>query len=358
MKRNLCSAVAVASLVILASSGLFAVEAPPSAAATSTTARPYKVINSAKVGGDGAFDYVYADSSTRRLYIPRGNRVTIFDLDTLKPAGEIPECIGARGVAVDPEAHHGFSSSKPVVMWDSVTLQTIKKIDVEGKPDGMFFHAPTHHVFVFSHEAPNATVIESSDGSIVGTIDLGGQPEQAVSDDQGHIYVNLEDKASLAVIDAKTLKVTGRYEFGEIAKTPTGLALDVKNRILFSCCRNPAVCVILKADDGKIISHLPIGAGCDGAVFNPATKETFTSQRDGTLTVIKEFDPSRFEVVQNVQTKAGAKTLTLDPKTNKIYSITADRLPPPPAAPGETAPRPGRGQIIPDTFTILVVGAE
>lgn len=353
MKRNLSSALVAACLITVAQSGAVAVESHPAAAA-----RPYKVINSAKVGGDGAFDYVYADSTTRRLYIPRGNRVTVFDLDTLKPAGEIPECIGARGVAVDPKAHRGFSSSKPVVMWDSLTLQTIKKIEVDGKPDGMFFDPTTHHVFVFSHEAPNATVLESSDGTVVGTIDLGGQPEQAVSDGQGHIYVNLEDKASLAVIDANTLKVTARYEFGDVAKTPTGLALDVKNRILFSCCRNPSVCVIMNADDGKIISHVPIGAGCDGAVFNPATMEAFTSQRDGTLTVIKEFTPSRFEVVQNVQTKAGAKTLTLDPKTNQIYSITADRLPPPPAVPGETAPRPGRGQLIPDTFTILVVGAE
>jgi len=326
--------------------------------ATAPTGHSYKVVNSAKVGGDGAFDYVYADASARRLYIPRGNRVTVFDLDTLKPAGEIPDAMGARGVAIDPKTHHGFSSSKPVVMWDSETLATIKKIEVEGKPDGMFFDPTTHHVFVLSHEAPNATVLESSDGSIVGTIDLGGQPEQAVSDGQGHIYINLEDKGSLAVVDANTLKVTAHYNFSEKAKTPTGLALDVKNHILFSCCRNPASCVIMNADDGKIITTVPIGAGCDGAVFNPATMEAFTSQRDGTLTVIKEFSPSHFEVAQNVTTKAGAKTCTLDPKTNQIFSITADRLPPPPAAPGEAAPRPGRGQIVPDSFTILVVGAE
>ena len=350
MKRNLCPALVAACLFPFAAQGALAPSEP------ATTGHPYKVVNSAKVGGEGAFDYVYADVSTRRLYIPRGNRVTVFDLDTLKPAGEIPDCNGARGVAVDPKSHHGFSSSKPVVMWNTETLATIKTIDVEGKPDGMFFDPTTHHVFVLSHETPNATVIESSDGAIVGTIDLGGEPEQAVSDGQGRIYINLENKASLAVVDANTLKVIAHYDFSAIGKTPTGLALDVKNHILFACCRAPATCVILNADDGKIITHLPIGAGCDGAVFNPATMEAFSSQRDGTLTVIKEFSPTRFEVAQNVQTKAGAKTCTLDTKTNQIISITADRTAPPPAVPGESAPRPGRGQIIPDTFTILVVG--
>ena len=320
------------------------------------TDQPYKVVKSEKGGGDGASDYVLADASARRLYFARGDRVMVHDLDTLKLVKEIPDCKGARGVAVDPKAHHGFSSSSPVVMWDSQTLATIKTIAVEGKPDAMFFDPGTEHVYVLSHVAPNATVLDSKDGSIVGTIDLGGAPEQAVADNQGHIYVNLEDKAQVAVIDAKTLKVTAHYDFSDKGKVATGLALDVKNRILFACCRNPAICVVLNADDGKVITTLPIGGWCDGAVFNPATMEAFTSQRDGTLTVIKQTSPGKFEVVQTVQTKNGAKTCTLDSKTNQIFLITADRLPPPPAAPGEPAARPGRGAIVPDSFTILVVG--
>jgi DNA-binding beta-propeller fold protein YncE len=291
--------------------------------------------------------------------------VVVYDLDTLKLAGEIPDCKGARGVAVDPKSHHGFSSSSPVVMWDTQTLATIKTIAVEGEPDAMFFDPGTQHVYVLSHATPNATVLDSKDGTIVGTIDLGGEPEQAVSDGQGHIYVNLEDKASVAVIDAKTLEVTAHYNFSDKAETATGLAIDVKNHILFSCCRKPATCVILNTDDGKVITTLPIGAGCDGAVFNPATMETFASNRDGTLSIIKQTSPGHFEVVQTVQTKAGAKTCTLDSKTNQIVSITADRTPPPakPATPppaptdGTKKPRGGsRGQIIPETFTILVVG--
>ena len=349
MKKYLSPALAVSCLLTFAQVSF----AQPKPAATD---QPYKVVKSEKVGGDGAFDYVYADVAARRLYFARGDRVMVHDLDTLKLVKEIPDCKGARGVAIDPKSHRGFSSSSPIVMWDSQTLETIKTITVEGKPDGMFFDPGTGHIFVLSHAAPNATVLDGKDGTIVGTIDLGGAPEQAVTDNQGHIYVNLEDKASIAVIDANTLKVTAHYQFGDKAETATGLALDVKNRILFSCCRKPATCVILNADDGKVITTLPIGGWCDGAVFNPATMETFASNRDGTLTVIKQTKPGTFEVVQTVQTKNGAKTCTLDSKTNQIFLITADRLPPPPAAPGEPAPRPGRGAIVPDSFTILVVG--
>jgi DNA-binding beta-propeller fold protein YncE len=179
---------------------------------TATAAQPYKVVNSSRVGGAGGFDYVFADVDSRRLYIPRSNRVTVFDLDTLKSAGEIPNFNNVHGVAVDPKSHHGFSSSKPVVMWDTQTLAVIKTIDVEGGPDGILFDPATQHIFILSHRAPSVTVLDSKDGSLVGPIDLGGAPEQAVSDNLGHVYIDLEDKDSIAVVDAKTLKVTAHYE--------------------------------------------------------------------------------------------------------------------------------------------------
>ena len=178
---------------------------------------PYKVLRTAKVGGEGGFDYVYADSVGRRLYVPRpaasGARVTVFNLDTLEPAGEIPNS-NARGVAVDPKSKHGFASSKPVVMWDTKTLATIKTIDVDGGPDGILFDPFNERVYVFSHRAPNATVIDATNGSVVGTIDLGGAPEQAVTDGNGHLYVDIEDKDNIAVVDAKTMKVTAHYDLG------------------------------------------------------------------------------------------------------------------------------------------------
>src|SRR5579862_8488274 len=230
---------------------------------------PYKVLKTAKVGGVGGFDYVYADDAGRRLYIPRtGNpaHVTVFNLDTLEPAGEIPNA-NARGAAVDPVSGHGFASSKPVVMWDTKTLSSIKTIDVEGGPDGILFDPFNQRVYVFSHRAPNATVINAADGSVVGTIDLGGAPEQAVTDGKGHLYVDLEDKDKIAVVDAKTMKVTTTYDLGGKGGGPSGLAFDVKNHILFAACHEPQAMVILDAETGKIITSLPIGRGVDGAVF-------------------------------------------------------------------------------------------
>jgi DNA-binding beta-propeller fold protein YncE len=318
---------------------------------------PYKVLKTAKVGGAGGFDYVYADSAGRRLYIPRtgnpGARITVFNLDTLESVGEIPET-SARGAAVDPKSNHGFVTSKPVVMFDSKTLAAIKKIDVEGGPDGILFDPFNERTYIWSHSAPNATVINSKDGSIVGTIDLGGAPEQAVTDGKGHIYVDIEDKDNVAVIDAKTMTVTGHYDLAGKGGTCAGLAMDVKNQILFVACRKPQTMVIMSAKDGKIIDALPLGAGTDGAVFNPNTMEAFSSQGDGTLTVIKENSPTSFVVEQTVTTPVRAKTLTLDSKTNQILLITAEYTPPPATPP--PGGRGGRGQMVPDTFSIVVVG--
>jgi DNA-binding beta-propeller fold protein YncE len=319
---------------------------------------PYKVLKTAKVGGAGGFDYVFADSDERRLYIPRGGspgHVSVFDLDTLAPVGEIPKA-SARGAAVDPKSHHGFSSSKPVVMWDTRTLATIKTIEVEGNPDGILFDHFNQRVYVFSHRAPHATVINSVDGSVMGTIDLDGAPEQAVTDGKGHVYVDIEDKANVAVIDAKTMKATAHYDLGDKGGTPAGLAFDVKNRILFVACRTPApgVMVMMNADTGKIVTTLPLAGGSDGAVFNPKTKEVFSSAGNATLTVLKENGPDSFAVEQTVKTMTGAKTLTLDSKTGHVLLIGAEYAAP--VTPAPAGARGGRGQMVPDSFTILVVG--
>jgi hypothetical protein len=347
--RRFCLLFAVA-FVILACIGL-AQQAP--------TAGPYKVLKTAKVGGDGGFDYVYADVAGRRLYIPRsgsvGARVTVFNLDTLEPAGEIPNASG-HGAAVDPKSGHGFASSKPVVMWDTKTLATIKTIDVDGGPDGILFDPFNQRVYIWSHRAPNATVINAVDGTVVGTIDLGGAPEQAVTDGKGHIYVDIEDKANVAAIDAKTMTVTAHYDLGDKGGTPAGLAFDVKNRVLFVACRTPApgTMVMLNADDGKIIASVPLAGGSDGAVFNPTTMEAFSSAGNGTLTVVKENSPASFAVEQIVQTMPSAKTLTLDSKTDHILVIGAESTPPP--TPPPAGGRGGRGQMVPGSFSILVVG--
>jgi DNA-binding beta-propeller fold protein YncE len=331
-------------------------------AQTTPSPKPYKVLNTAQVMGTGGIDYVYADSDGRRLYVPRGDQVLVFDLDTLKSVGAIPNA-RARGAAVDPKSHHGFCSSSPVVMWDTRTLQTIKTIDVQGRPDGILFEPATERIYVFSHSQPNATVIDGKEGVVIGTIDLGGAPEQAASDGQGRLYVDIEDKDNVAVVDVNTLKVTAHYDLGGKGGGPGGLGLDAKNHILFAFCHDPATAVILSAQDGKILATLPIGRGTDGGGFNPNTMEAFSSQGDGTLTIIKENSPTSFEVEQTVQTKSRARTCTLDTRDDRILLITTEPAPGSTAAPPTPAAgtgQPGRarggGRGGPGLLDILVVG--
>jgi len=348
-------------------------------------AGPYKIINTVKIGGDGGFDYVTADPDGRNLYVARSGpagHIGVFNLDTLAQVGDIPGVSG-HGAVVDTATGHGFSTSKPITMFDSKTFAIIKKIDVQGNPDGYLIDTFNHRFYDLSHSAPNITVIDTKDGSILGTIDIGGAPEQAVSDGKGKIYVDIEDKSAIAVIDAKTMTMTGKYDLSSKSGGCAGLALDVKNNILFAACRDKNDMVILSATDGHIIADLPIGQGGDGATFNPATMEAFSSQGDGTLTIIKENSPTSFVVEQTVTTPVRAKTLTLDPKTGHIYLITAEygpipapaapaaapaTPPTPPAAAAPGAPpaggRPGgpggfrgpRAPMIPGSFSIIVVG--
>ena len=342
---------------------------------------PYKVLKTARVGGEGGSDYIYADVAGRRLYIPRGGsravpatdstpakpaipgRITVFNLETLEPAGEIPGT-GGNGVAVDPKSGHGFSSSKPVSMFDTKTLQLIKTIDVgAAQPDGILFDSFNDRVYVFSHPTKDAIVIDSHDGTVLGTIDLGGVPEQGVADGKGTLYVVMQDaQGSVTVVDVKTMKATAHYPFVDTGRC-NGLALDAKNRVLFAACGNsgnpPAqppqpMMVVLSATDGRILANLPLAGGSDGAAFNPATMEAFSTHSNGTLTVVKEKSPTSFEVEQNLQTMLGARTLTFDSRTNHILTMSVERGPAPPPPPGAT--RPPQGAPVPGSFTILVIG--
>jgi DNA-binding beta-propeller fold protein YncE len=327
---------------------------------------PYKVDKIQIVGGEGGFDYVTADPDGRNLYVARsgpGGHIGVFNLDTLQQEGDIPNT-SAHGGAVDTETGHGFATSNPVTMFDAKTFAIIKKIDVQGRPDGYLNDPFNHHFYILSHATPNITVLDDKDGTILGTIDIGGAPEQAATDGHGKIYVDIEDKAAIAVIDASTMKMVGKYDLSSRGAGCAGLALDVKNQILFAACRDKHNMIILSATDGHIITDLPIGDGCDGATFNLETMEAFSSQGDGTLTVIKEDSPTSFRVEQTVPTPARAKTLTLDTKTGKLYLITAEYGPaslgaPPPANMPANAPewmkRP-RPPMIPGSFQILAVG--
>jgi hypothetical protein len=328
---------------------------------------PYNVLKIQLVGGEGGFDYVTADSDGRNLYVARSGpagHIGVYNLDTLAQVGDIPGT-SAHGGAVDTATGHGFATSKPVTMFDAKTFAILKKIDVQGNPDGYLNDAYNHHFYILSHSAPNITVLDDKDGSILGTIDIGGAPEQAAADGHGKIYVDIEDKAAVAVIDANTMKMVGKYDVSSKGGGCAGLALDAKNNILFAACRDKQNMIILSAEDGHILTDLPIGNGSDGATFNSATMEAFSSQGDGTLTVIKEDSPTSFSVEQTIATPARAKVLTLDTKTNQILTITAEYGPVPAApAAGATPPPAGapawmrgpRAPMIPHSFQIVVIG--
>jgi DNA-binding beta-propeller fold protein YncE len=343
---------------------------------------PYKVLKTARVGGEGGWDYIYADEAGRRLYIPRGAtrevaatgtapavpavqaRLTIFDLDTLKPLGEIAG-VGGNGTAVDPKSGHGFTSDHPKVsMFDTKTMTLLKSIDVgSARPDGILFDAFNQRVYVFSHPTKDATVIDAKEGTVVGTIDLGGVPEQGVADGKGMLYVVMQDAVgSVTAVDVKTMKATGHYSFIDKGGC-NGLALDVKNQVLFAACGrsgNPPaqppqpMMVILSAKDGKILTSLPLAGGSDGAAFNPATMEAFSTHGNGTMTIVKEISPTSFEVEQNLQTMNGARTITFDRQTGHLFTMSQERGPAPPPPPG--GGRPPQGTPVPGSFTILMVG--
>jgi len=327
-------------------------------AQNATTAGPYKILKTAKVGGEGGFDYIFADVEGRRLYIPRGGAtgLMVFNLDTLESVGGIGSA-KAGGATVDPKSHHGFSTTKPITMWDANTLQVIKTIDVDGRPDGILFDPYNERVWILSHVPPHATVIDAKEGTVVGTLDLGGAPEQAVSDGKGTIYVNISDKANIAVVDAKNMKVTAHYDVSSKGMRGSGLAYDAKNHILFAYYRQPSpTAVIVNAENGNIITTLPTGMGVDTVAFNPATMEAISTEYAGSMTFIKENSPTSFSVEQTLQTMPGAKTIALDAKTNRLFTMTAEFGPPPPDAQPGPAGRPARGPMVPGSFTILMVG--
>jgi DNA-binding beta-propeller fold protein YncE len=308
MSRNLLVLAALAVLLPLAA--VAHAQAP-------SQSGPYKVLQTVKVGGDGGMDYVGADSANRTLYVARSGaagHIGVFNLDTFAQVGDIPGT-SAHGAVVDDVTGHGFATSRAITMFDAKTFAIIKTIPVQGNPDGYLNDTVNHRFYDLSHSAPNITVIDDKDGSILTTIDIGGAPEQGQFDGKGKIYVDIEDKGAIAVIDSNTMKLDHTIDIKASGDGCAGLALDAKNGILFAACRTPQVMVIVNAASGKVITTLPIGQGCDGATFNPATMETFSSQGDGTLTVIKENSPTDFVVEQSVKTPVRAKTITLDTKT-------------------------------------------
>ena len=320
---------------------------------TPGSAQAYHVARTMLLGGDGGWDYVALDTVGHRLFVARQNRVMVVDPSDGKVLTEIPGLNRAHGIAFAYEAGHGFATSgadSTVTMFDLKTLQVLGHTTAAPDDDAVLYDPATKRIFTFNGDAHSSTVIDASSGQRIGTIELGAGPEFGVSSGDGKLYVNLEDKGAVAEIDASAMKVTREWSLAP-CQSPTGLAVDRAHHRLFSGCRNQ-VMAISDASAGRLITTMPIGAGVDGCAFDPGTALAFSSNGDGTLTVVHEDGPSQFRVVANVTTRRGARTLALDEQTHRIFTVTADFGPPPPPTPERPRPRPS---IVPGTFTLLVL---
>ncbi len=312
----------------------------------------YHVAARYEVGGDGGWDYLTLDAEEGKLYVTRGDRVTVLDVGNGKAVGEIPGTKGVHGVALAKDLGRGFTSNgkaNTATIFDLKTLAIRGEVKTGAKPDAIIFDPVTRRVFVFNGDSSDATAIDAAGGTVAGTVALGGAPEFAVADGKGTVYVNLEDKSEVVAFDARALKVKSRWPLAP-CEEPTGLAMDTTKRRLYAGCHNQLMAV-MDADSGKVLATLPIGAGVDATAFDAGTGLAFSSNGDGTLTVVREDMPGHFTVVENVTTQLGARTMALDPKTHKIYLVTKFGPPPPPSV---EHPHP-RGAVLPGTFVVLVL---
>ena len=314
----------------------------------------YKVVGHYSIGGVGGFDYISIDSSARRLYVSHGTQVEVLDADNGKIIGTIADTPGVHGAAIAAAFKHGFTSNgreHKVSMFDTATLQLIKKIDVGRGPDGIYYDDRTKRVFTNNHGSHDITAIDASSGEVVGTVAAKGDGEQAIIGKDGLIYVNSEDTAEVIAFDPKSLEVKQRFPI-RVAKTPTGLAYDAKTNRLFIGCRNEPKMVVMDAATGKVINSFPIGAGVDYAGFDPDAHLIFFSCGDGNLSIYREKSADVYEDAGAVKTQPSAKTMAFDPKTKKIFLPAAEYTEGPPAQPGG---RPTR-TMKPGSFVIVVVG--
>ncbi|MBV8551053.1 MAG: YncE family protein [Acidobacteriaceae bacterium] len=324
------------------------------AASSLIAAQNLKVIGSIKIGGTGGWDYLTADSPNGRLYVSHGTQVEVIDLASNTLAGKIAGMNRIHGIAIANDLGRGFitdGGSNEIVVFDLKTLAVQTKVKAGTNPDGVVYDPSSQRVFAFNGRSQNATVVDASNSSVVGTIALDGKPEFPVADGRGNVYANIEDKSEIVAIDAKTLAVKAHWPLAP-CESPSGLAIDTANRRLFSVCDNKMMAVV-DADSGKVLATPAIGDGPDAAGYDPGTKLAFSSNGDGTLTVVHDTGHDHYAVVQNVSTAKGARTMTVDTKTHKVYLVTASFGP----APAPTADRPHpRPEILPETFKVLIVG--
>jgi len=314
----------------------------------------YHVIKKLHLGGDGGWDYLTVDSTARRLYLSRSTHVMVVDIDTDRLIGDIPDTPGVHGIALAPELKRGFISNgkaDTATIFDLNTLKVLGYVKTGANPDAILYDPAFKRLFTFNGRSKDATVFDAVSDKVLGTIALGGKPEFAATDGRGRVYVNIEDTSEVVEIDSQKRAVTKRSSL-KPCEEPTGMAIDAEQHRVFAGCHS-RVMAVLDTDTGNVISFVPIGEGVDGNGFDPGTGLAFSSNGDGTLTVVREASPGKFEVVQTVTTQRGSRTMAIDPRNHTLYLPAAEFAALLPATPSTPKPRP---TMVKDSFTVLVVG--
>jgi YVTN family beta-propeller protein len=314
-------------------------------------AEPYHLLKEIPIGTDGGWDYLSVDSAAQRLYVSHGTKVVVIDLAKDAVAGEITNTPGVHGLAPAPELGRGMATcgrENKAAIVDLKTLEIISKVDVGANPDGMFYEPGQQEFYTFNGRGGSATVIDAKTSKVVATIPLGGKPEFAAADVKaGRVFNNLEDKSELLAIDTKKHEVVNRWPIAP-GEGASGMAFDEKNHRLFLGCGNKLM-IMVDSENGKVVANVPIGDGVDANAFDPATQLAFASCGDGTVTIAHE-DGDKLTVVQTLKTEKGARTMTIDPASHKIYLASAKFE--------EPAAGQRRGKMVAGSFKILVYGMD
>ena len=338
----------------LALGWLVATAAALAVASSGAKAQGYHVTDTWKVGGDGGWDYLSVDPQSKLLYVTRGNHVMVLDTSSGKVAADITGLKGTHGVVFDTAGKYGFitdGGANEVAVFDRKANTIVKRVAAGTNPDGAVFEPVTQTVWAFNGRSKNATVIDANTQQVVATVALPGKPEFPVADGRGSLFVNIEDTSQLVHLDAKTHTAVATWPLAP-CEGPSGLAMDRKNARLFSVCDGKVMAVV-DAAAGKVVATPKIGNGPDAAAFDEKNALAFSSNGEGTLTVVHEDSPDSYTVVQTVTTKQGARTMALDPDSGKVYVVTADFGPRPAPTPENPRPRPS---IVPGSFVVMVVG--
>ena len=313
------------------------------------SAQNYHPLKKVPLGGSGFWDYLTVEPAKHRLFISHGTHVEVVNTESYSRIADMPDTPGVHGIALASALGKGYISNgreNTVSVIDLSSLKLIRKIPAGQNPDAILFDPASRHVFAFNGRSHDITVIDTSSDKVLTTIPLNGKPEFAVADDEGQVFVNIEDKSAIALLDSRQPKVKSQWSLAP-CEEPTGLAMDREHHLLFAGCSNKLMAV-MDSGTGKVVTTLPIGDGVDGTAFDPATSLAFSSNGEGTLTLVHEDSPKKFRVVQTVQTERGARTLALDETTHHIYTVTARFAPS-----GEQSRRPA---IVPESFVLLVYG--